>query len=131
DTATRKFLAFAFPKGKGSAHANSMALHPDGTIWATGGAKEARQLIPDKAEFKFFESPSAKGKQPPGAYGIAVAGDGAVWWSEDGADMMARVDPVNGKIEEFKIPYEGRAFPRRMTPMPTATSGSPSGMPAS
>jgi len=78
DTATRKFLAFAFPKGKGSAHANSMALHPDGTIWATGGAKEARQLIPDKAEFKFFESPSAKGKQPPGAYGIAVAGDGLV-----------------------------------------------------
>jgi virginiamycin B lyase len=114
DTATHKFLAFAFPRGKGSAHANSMALHRDGTVWATGGAKEARRLIPEKGEFKFFESPSAKGSIPPGAYGIAVAGDDAIWWSEDRADKMARVDPVTGKVDEYKIPYAGHAFPRRM-----------------
>jgi streptogramin lyase len=114
DTATHKFLAFAFPNGKGSAHANSMALHPDGTVWGTGGAKEVRELIPEKGEFRFFESPSAGRKVLPGAYGIAVAGDGAVWWSEDTADMMARRDPATGKVEEFKIPYDGHAFPRRM-----------------
>ena len=115
DTTTSKFLAFAFPKGKGSPHANSMTLSPDGTVWATGANKEARQLIPDKAEFRFFESPSAGGRTAPGAYGIAVAGDGAIWWAEDRADKMARVDPVSGKVEEFKIPYQGRAFPRRMS----------------
>ena len=46
DTNTEKFLAFAYPRGKGNAGGNSMALHPDGTVWATGGNKEARQLIP-------------------------------------------------------------------------------------
>jgi streptogramin lyase/mono/diheme cytochrome c family protein len=115
DTASGKFLAFAFPRGKGPAGGNSMALHRDGTVWATGAGKEARQLIPEKVEFKFFEAPAAKHHKNPGAYGIAVAGDGAVWFAEDEVDLMARVDPVTGKVDEFKIPYEGgHAFPRRM-----------------
>jgi virginiamycin B lyase len=115
DTKTEKFLAFAWPKGKGNAGGNSMALHPDGTIWGTGGNKEARVLSPDNVTFKFYESPSAKGgKELPGAYGIAVAGDGSVWWAEDEADKMARVDPKTGEVSEYKIPYDGHAFPRRM-----------------
>jgi virginiamycin B lyase len=115
DTASGRFLAFAWPRGRGGAGGNSMAIHPDGTIWGTGLNKEVRMLNPATGEFKFYESPSAKNKTPPGAYGIAVAGDGSVWWAEDEADMMGRVDPVTGKVEEFKIPYEGgHAFPRRM-----------------
>ena len=115
DTKTEKFLAFAWPKGKGNAGGNSMALAPDGMIWATGGNKEARMLDPEKIEFKFYQSPSAKtAKELPGAYGIAVAGDGSVWWAEDAADKMARVDPKTGEVTEYKIPYDGYAFPRRM-----------------
>ena len=74
------------------------------------------KLDPDKVEFKAYQSPSAKPGSPlPGAYGLAVAGDGSVWWAEDEADKMARVDPATGQVEEFKIPYnEGHAFPRRM-----------------
>src|SRR5215475_4181558 len=114
DTVSAKFLAFAWPGRKGAAGANSMALHPDGTVWATGANKEARQLLPDKVLFKTYESPSAK-QHLPGAYGIAVAGDGSVWFAEDEADQMARVDPVTGAVEEFKIPYtQGHAYPRRM-----------------
>ena len=114
DTSNGKFLAFAFPRGKGNAGGNSMALHPDGTVWATGGNKEARQLLPEKVEFKFYESPNANHKPLPGAYGIAVAGDNTVWYAEDESDMMVRVDPATGKTEAFKIPYEGHAYPRRM-----------------
>ncbi len=114
DTNTEKFLAFAWPRGKGNAGGNSMALHRDGTIWATGGGKEARQLLPEKVEFKFYEAPAAKTHRNPGAYGIAVAGDGSVWFAEDEVDLMARVVPATGKVEEFKIPYEGHAYPRRM-----------------
>ena len=114
DTNTDKFLAFAWPRGKGNAGGNSMALHPDGTIWATGGGKEARQLFPEKAEFKFYEAPAAKTHKNPGAYGLTIAGDGSVWFAEDEIDLMARVDPVTGKVDEYKIPYEGHAFPRRM-----------------
>src|SRR5262249_54586365 len=99
---------------KGAAGANSMALHPDGTVWGTGANKEARQLLPDKVVFKTYESPSAK-QHLPGAYGIAVAGDGSVWFAEDEVDQMARVDPATGTVEEFKIPYtQGHAYPRRM-----------------
>jgi streptogramin lyase len=116
DTVSSKFMIYPWPKGShGGAGGNSMSIHPNGTIWGTGLSKEARMLDPERAEFKFFEAPAAKNrKEPPGAYGIAVAGDGAVWFAEDEADLMARVDPVSGKVEEFKIPYEGHAFPRRM-----------------
>ena len=114
DTNTDRFLAFAWPRGKGPAGGNSMALHPDGTICATGGGKEARQLFPEKVEFKFYEAPAAKTHRNPGAYGLAVAGDGSVWFAEDETDLMARVDPVSGKVDEYKIPYDGHAYPRRM-----------------
>jgi len=114
DTNTDRFLAFAFPRGKGNAGGNSMALHPDGTIWATGGGKEARQLYPEKVEFKFYEAPAAKTHRNPGAYGLAIAGDQSVWFAEDETDLMARVDPVTGKVDEYKIPYQGHAYPRRM-----------------
>jgi virginiamycin B lyase len=119
DTKTEKFVAFAWPRGMaGGAGGNSMALHPDGTIWATGAGKEVRKLDPDKVEFKAYPSPSAKAGSPaPGAYGLAVAGDGSVWWAEDEIDKMARVDPATGKVEEFTIPdVGGHAFPRRMSP---------------
>ncbi len=114
DTKTGKFLAFAWPKGHGSAGGNSMALHPDGTIWATGANKEVRMLNPATAEFKFFEAPSARTGKLPGSYGLAVAGDGSVWWAEPLADLMARADPATGKVEELKIPDQGRSYPRRM-----------------
>jgi streptogramin lyase/mono/diheme cytochrome c family protein len=117
DTKTEKFVAFAWPRDmKGGAGGNSMALHPNGTIWATGANKEVRMLDPNKVEFKAYQSPSAKpGSPAPGAYGLTVAGDGSVWWAEDEIDKMARVDPATGKVEEFNIPdVGGHAFPRRM-----------------
>jgi streptogramin lyase len=115
DTKYDKFASFQWPKGHGNAGGNSMAVHPDGTIYATGLGKEVRALNPEKVEFKFYESPSARGKPEPGAYGLAVAGDGAVWWAEDNIDKMARIDPSTGKVDEYTIPYgEGHAFPRRM-----------------
>jgi streptogramin lyase len=114
DTKTGKFLAFAWPRGQGGAGGNSMALHPDGTIWATGVAKDVRMLDPATGQFRFFESPTGKTGKRPGAYGLAVAGDGSVWWAEPLVDMMARADPVTGKVQEFKIPYSGSAYPRRM-----------------
>ena len=114
DTNSAKFVSYAWPRGKGNAGDNSMAIHPDGTIWATGGAGEARQLNPATGEFKFFPAPATKTQKNPGAYGLTVAGDGSVWYAEDEADLMARVDPVTGKVDEYKIPYEGHAYPRRM-----------------
>ena len=99
-------------KGHGSAAGNSFALASDGKIWGTGSNREVRSLDPATAEFKFYPSPSAA--KTPGAYGLAIAGDGSVWWAENLADKMARADPKTGKVEEFAIPYDGVAYPRRM-----------------
>ncbi len=37
-----------------------------------------------------------------------------MWFAEDETDLMARVDPVTGKVDEYKIPSQGHAYPRRM-----------------
>lgn len=114
DTGAPKFVSWAWPKGQGNTGGNSMAIHPDGTIWATGDGKEARRLDPASGEFRHYPAPSAKAHGNPGADGIAVAGDGSVWWVEDEADLMARADPATGAVEEYKIPYDGRAYSYRM-----------------
>lgn len=114
DTKYDRFASFQWPKGHGNAGGNSMAIHPDGTIYATGLGKEVRALNPGTAEFRYYPSPSASGSKEPGAYGLAVAGDGSVWWAEDNIDKMARLDPATGRVDEYAIPLTGRAFPRRM-----------------
>jgi len=115
DTNAGKFEVYAFPKGKGNAGGNSMAFHPDGSVWATGGGGQARRFDPKTKEFAFFDAPALKmRKEAPGAYGMAMAGDGSVWFAQDQSDLMTRVDPASGKVEEFKIPYDGFAYPRRM-----------------
>ncbi len=116
DINTGKFTVYDWPKDvRADAGGNSMVIHPNGQIWETGG-NQVRMLNAATKEFKFFDTPSYLAtQQPTGAYGITVAGDGSVWWAEDMADRMARVDPVTGKVEEFKIPFDGLAYPRRMS----------------
>ncbi len=116
DVNTGKFTSYDWPKDvRAEAGGNSMLIHPNGTIWETSG-NQVRMLNTSTREFKFFDPPSYVATQKPtGAYGITVAGDGSVWWAEDIADSMSRIDPATGKVEEYKIPYDGIAYPRRMS----------------
>jgi len=116
DTNTGKFTAYDWPKdNRADAGGNSMLIHPNGSIWETSG-NQVRMLNTSTKEFKYFDPPSYVATQKPtGAYGITTAGDGSVWWAEDMADRMSRIDPVTGKVEEYKIPYDGVAYPRRMS----------------
>ena len=84
DINTGKFTAYDWPKdNRADAGGNSMLIHPNGTIWETGG-NQVRMLNTSTKEFKFFDPPSYVATQvPTGAYGITVAGDGSVWWAED------------------------------------------------
>jgi streptogramin lyase len=115
DVNTGKFASYDWPKdNRADAGGNSMLIHPSGSIWETSG-NQVRMLNTSTKEFKFFDPPSYVSTQvPTGAYGITVAGDGSVWWAEDLADRMVRIDPATGKVEEYKIPYDGVAYPRRM-----------------
>jgi len=116
DVNTGKFTSYDWPKdNRADAGGNSMLIHPNGSIWETSG-NQVRMLNTSTKEFKFFDTPSYLATQKAnGAYGITVAGDGSVWWAEDMADRMSRIDPVTGKVEEYKIPYDGLAYPRRMS----------------
>jgi virginiamycin B lyase len=116
DVNSGKFTSYDWPKdNRADAGGNSMLIHPNGTIWETAG-NQVRMLNTATKEFKFFDTPSYLATQTPnGAYGITVAGDGSVWWAEDMADRMSRIDPVTGKVEEYKIPFDGLAYPRRMS----------------
>lgn len=116
DTNTGKFTPYDWPKdNRADAGGNSMLIHPNGSIWETSG-NQVRMLNTTTKEFKYFDPPSYVATQKPtGAYGITTAGDGSVWWAEDMADRMSRIDPVTGKVEEYKIPYDGVAYPRRMS----------------
>ncbi|HEV2521533.1 MAG TPA: carboxypeptidase regulatory-like domain-containing protein [Candidatus Acidoferrales bacterium] len=116
DINAKKFTAYDWPKDvRADAGGNSMLIHPNGSIWETSG-NQVRMLNTATKEFKFLDTPSYTATQiPNGAYGITVAGDGSVWWAEDMADRMVRVDPATGKMEEYKIPFDGIAYPRRMS----------------
>jgi streptogramin lyase len=116
DINSGKFASYDWPKDlHADAGGNSMLIHPNGSIWETSG-NQVRMLNTATKEFKFFDPPSYLASQKPtGAYGLTVAGDGSVWWAEDIGDRMSRIDPATGKVEEFKIPYDGYAYPRRMS----------------
>jgi streptogramin lyase len=117
DTVNRQYKSYPWTeRGHGNAGGNSMAIHPSGKIYATGLGREIRMLDPTTAEWKFYESPyfKANNGKAPGAYGLAVAGDGSVWFAQNDADQVARLDVNTGKIEEFPIPLEGEVLPRRM-----------------
>jgi len=115
DIKAAEWTSWDFPSTiRGSANGNTMALHPDGTIWLTGpGAM--RRLNPLTKEWSSWDTPTwTRTQKSPGGYGATVAGDGRVWFALQSADLMARVDPKTGVVEEFEIPVEGIVYPRRM-----------------
>ncbi len=115
DIKAAKWTEWDFPTTiRGSANGNTMALHPDGTIWLTGpGAM--RRLNPLTKEWSSWDTPTwTRTQKSPGGYGATVAGDGRVWFALQSVDLMARVDPKTGVVDEFEIPVEGIVYPRRM-----------------
>jgi streptogramin lyase len=115
DIKAARWTSWDFPDSiRGGANGNSIALHPDGTIWLTGPGS-VRRLDPSSGEWSNFDTPTwTRTQKNPGGYGITVAGDGRVWFALQSTDLMARVDPETGEVEEFEIPVEGIAYPRRM-----------------
>jgi virginiamycin B lyase len=120
DIKADKWTSYPFPAAiRGRPNGNSMALSPDGTIWSTGPGA-ARRYDPSTKQWSAWDTPTwAQTHRNPGGYGIAIAGDGRAWFALSLADKLTRVNAKTGDVEEFKIPYEGTAFPRRMSPDPS------------
>jgi len=115
DIKAGQWTTWPFPSTvRGQPNGNSMALHPDGTIWSTGPGS-ARRLNPVTKQWSSWDTPTwLRTKQNPGGYGITIAGDGKAWFAMNLVDRMARVDGKTGEVAEFTIPVEGISYPRRM-----------------
>src|SRR5581483_5925068 len=120
DIKADKWSSYPFPAAiRGRPNGNSMALSSDGTIWSTGPGA-ARRYDPATGQWAAWDTPTwAQTHRNPGGYGIAIAGDGRAWFALSNADKLTRVNAKTGDVDEFKLPYEGRAFPRRMSPDPS------------
>jgi virginiamycin B lyase len=112
DTKYQQFTAYP-ALIKGPLNGNSMRADPNGKmVWSTAGTRIVGLNIETK-QFVAYDIPHfLETKRNPGAYGIDVAGDGRVWFVEREANKIGRLDPVTGKIDEFKTP--GVDVPRRM-----------------
>ncbi len=115
DIKNDKWTTVPFPSTMlGRANGNSMALSHDGSVWGAGPGA-LRRYDPTTEKWEQFVTPTwNKTKKNPGGYGIAVAGDGRGWMALQRTNVMARADAKTGETDEFKIPVEGTAFPRRM-----------------
>ena len=54
---------------------------------------------------------SAEAPVLPMPYGLDVAPDGAVWFSQLNADRIGRLDPASGNVQVYDTPFDG---PRRL-----------------
>jgi virginiamycin B lyase len=116
DTKTGKFTEYAVPDSiKGNITSNTMRVDATGLVWATGtGSNRIFGLDPETSKFVSYPVPAGArlGKQVE-PYGMAIAGDGAVYFAERDAELIGKLDPATGKISELPAPLPD-SIPRRM-----------------
>jgi virginiamycin B lyase len=114
DTRSGKFTSYPIPSSiTGPVGSNFMVITKDGRIWgATGQA--VLGLNPKDGKFVAYPIPyyQKTGKSAVG-YGMAISGDGKIWFAERDPSLLGRLDPSTGKIDEFETPIPG-SIPRRM-----------------
>jgi virginiamycin B lyase len=82
---------------------HTIAAHPDGTIWSTGGL----------TRFDPKTSTYTKIPEVPTAYGIGVDKEGTVWFTQMIKDgIVGKVDPKTLKVTKYIPPHRDRT--RRM-----------------
>ncbi len=93
-------------------------LHFDdaGRIWYTlTVSNHVAVLDPQSEQFRYYDLPKARPFQDavpiPIAYGLDVAPDQTVWWSQLLSDRIGVVDPETGEVRAWQTPFPG---PRRL-----------------
>jgi streptogramin lyase len=87
-----------------------------GNIWYTlTVSNHVARLDPRTGEFTYYDLPGPDewtGPMPiPVAYGLDVAPDQRIWWSQLLADRIGVLDPATGEIRSWRTPVQG---PRRL-----------------
>ncbi|MBZ5644485.1 MAG: carboxypeptidase regulatory-like domain-containing protein [Acidobacteriia bacterium] len=114
DTKTGKFSVYPVPDSiQGGVGSNTIIADKTGKIWAAGNSL-VLGLDPATGKFVSYPIPYwVKTKKSAQGYGMAVAGDGRVWFAERDPSRIGRLDPETGKIDEYEPPLPN-SIPRRM-----------------
>ena len=99
-------------------YAHSVALAPDGGVWANGHFTHRPELIkrldPATGAVQSFEvPPHPQFNNTPVPYEIRVGGDGIVWMSELQGNRIVRLNPANGETRVWTMPTTASG-PRRL-----------------
>ncbi len=114
DTKTGKFSVFPVPDSiQGAVGSNTIIADKTGRIWAAGNSLVIG-LDPATGKFVSYPIPYwVKTKKSAQGYGMAISGDGRVWFAERDPSRIGRLDPETGKIDEWEPPLPN-SIPRRM-----------------
>jgi virginiamycin B lyase len=114
DTKTAQFGVFPLPDSiKGGVGSNTIIVDKTGKVWGAGNT-HVIGLDPTTGEFVAYPIPYwVNTKKSAQGYGMAVSGDGRIWFAERDPSRIGRIDPATGKIDEYETPIAG-SIPRRM-----------------
>jgi streptogramin lyase len=114
DTKTSQFSAYPLPDSiKGGVGSNTIIVDKNGKVWGAGNT-HVIGLDPATGKFVAYPIPYwVNTKKSAQGYGMAISGDGRVWFAERDPSRIGRLDPATGKIDEYETPL-ANSIPRRM-----------------
>lgn len=114
DTATGQWGVYPLPDSiKGGVGSNTIIADKTGKIWGAGNT-QVIGLDPSTGKFVAYPIPYwVATKKSAQGYGMAISGDGRVWFAERDPSKIGRLDPTTGHIDEWDTPIQG-SIPRRM-----------------
>ena len=94
-SATGKISEYSLPEGSSPA---GIAIAPSGPVWATATQGLLVRVDPSTGAMRIFRVPR------PDDYGVAVAGDGAVWVGLASGAAVYSFDPATASFAEHRFP---------------------------
>ena len=104
DPKTMAITEYTLPEG---ARPRRIAVDARDVIWYTDFSRGyLGRLDPQTKQVKEFASPAGAQSQP---YGMTVAADGSIWYSESGVEpnTLVRFEPASSKFQTWPIPNGG------------------------
>src|SRR5262245_6093345 len=126
DARTKRVDVFDQPGGQKERgiYPHTLSFDKRGRIWFTlTGSNHVGRFDPDSGKWTYYRLPDESDiggpwneqwpwGPTPIPYGLEVAPDQGVWWSQLLGPRIGRVDPETGKVESWKPPFDG---PRRLS----------------
>jgi streptogramin lyase len=126
DARTKRIDVYDQPDGQEQRgiYPHTLSFDDRGRIWFTlTGSNHVARFDPDSRSWSYYRLPEESDiggpwneqwpwGPTPIPYGLEVAPDQGVWWTQLLGPKIGRIDPGTGKLESWKPPFEG---PRRLS----------------